>query len=338
MDLFLKILGVILIIILMGIAVTWFIIRRWWKKASLATQTTMPSEIKLIENSDAAWTRQLRIQHKFDEFKLLGFEPTKVFLPALNGIEMQFFSNPTRQQHGVIYNTPLGFNEEFSAEDFDGLNINVTNFEHSARFTHNSDKIIYGMPLSSIAEIHTKFMTLIEGRALKTIQDEDLAEFIEDGHRKSTGGLYKTGACPMWEDLYPAYIERWSDKGSEEVLREVFTQSVTSQLNEVTDELYEELKQSETISSKQWNQYQENLLLVNPRIDRIGFARYLSEKFFLEDGDVKTLDKFVAESSDSQQVLEMFIDYFKQFKITKLTSTDKPFEAMVYGFERQEDI
>lgn len=335
MDLILKLLGIVLLLLVFLVIAGWIAIKYWSRR--MAAAGAMPTEIKLEENPNPKWTRDHDVQLKFQAFADLGYEPTKVFLPTPQQIEMQCFANSDRKRLAVIYRTVLGFNEEFSADTMDGVNINVTNSEFTDQFTKSPGKIFVGMPGASIPELHRKFETMLENEELLEIPDHSLAGHIESQYRKSINQAYVAGNIPMWEDSFGDYSERWAHKAGADALREAFTNGVAQQLTLLTAEAEETLQESDRITAKQWSAYQYTFLLCNPRIDRTGFGKYLAEQLDLEDEDeLKELEAITRAAADSQQIVEQTAIRFPQFKIVELLTIDTPIPATVYGYERQE--
>lgn len=335
MDLILKLLGVVLLLLIFLVIAGWIAVKYWWRR--MAAAGAMPTEIKLLENPNPKWTRDHPIQLKFQAFADLGYEPTKVFLPTPQQIELQCFATSDRKRHAVIYRTVLGINEEFSADTLDGININVTNSEFTDKFTKNPRKIIVGMPGVSIPELHRKFESMLENEELLEVPDHSLASHIEAQYHQSIHQAYVAGDIPMWEDSFGDYSKRWANKAEADVLRESFTNGVAQQLTLLTTEAGEALEESDRITAKQWSAYQYTFLLCNPRIDRTGFGKYLAEMLDIEDeDDLKKLDAITRSATDSQQIVEQAAIQFPRFKIVELLTIDKPFPATVYGYERQE--
>jgi len=336
MDLVLKVLGVILLLLVCLAIAAWIAVKHWWKR--LAAAGALPSEIKLVENPDPKWTREHNIQLKFQAFADLGYEPTKVFLPTPQQIEMQFFANSDRTRHAVVYKTLLGFNEEFSADTKDGININVTSFEHADMFTKKAHKIIVAMPGASIPELHRKFEGLLENEELVQVPDDSLAHHVESQYKLGMSRMYDAGDIPMWEDSFADYSKRWEHKAGGDVLRESFTNSVAQQLSQLTEEAGEILAESSNITAKQWSTYQSSFLLCNPRIDRAGFGKYLAGRLALEKEDeLQRIEAITTTAGDPQQIIERAAIEFPRFRIVELTSIDKPIQATVFGYEPEEE-
>lgn len=335
MDLILKLLGVVLLLLVCVVIAGWIAVKYWWRR--MAAAGAMPTEIKLQENPDPKWTRDHPIQLKFQAFADLGYEPTKVFLPTPQQIELQCFATSDRKRRAAIYRTVRGFNEEFTADTLNGISINATNYKHSDKFTQKTHKIIAAMPGVSIPELHRKFESLLENEELLEVPDHSLAGHIEAQYHKSMNQAYVSGEIPMWEDSFGDYSKRWANKAGTDVLREAFTNGVAQQLTLLTTEAGVTLQESDRITAKQWSTYQHTFLLSNPRIDRAGFGKYLAEMLYLADeDDLKKLDAITQSATDSQQIIEQAAIRFPQFKIAELVTIDQPFPATVYGYERQE--
>lgn len=331
MALFLKIIGIIFLILLFAIIALILFVRHFFKKVNEQTMSTKP--IVLVEDPGPKWLEKVKVKVLTDEICRLGFEPTKVYTPVMMGIRLAVFANRERNQFAAVYYSPIVLSMEFSAETPEGLNMNVTTDKLADTYKPKPNKIIRAYPSASPAELYPRFVELIADAKLNIVPDEKFTETLQKQLNDELKNSYKTNSMPLWQDGLDDFLQRWKKHGTDDELRKTYSISVSHQLNDIRAQIAAQLSNSTGISTKQSGQYTQALLVYNPRVEKNGFLEHLKYLFACApELYEKKLQKFADESSDTAALFERITQSFPELVLTKIASVTEPIEADVYRY------
>lgn len=333
---FLKILGILFLVLICLIVLAIILFKLWLRKIS-GGQLNNFAEIKVEVDPDPKWIEEKKIKPLFDEFKALGFEPTFTLKPIFGSARTQFFTNKDRTIHASIAKIGSLITQEFSADTVEGMNLNVTNFERTDLFVKKAHKIIKGCPNASINQIYHEFLALAADSPLKSIPDELFLADLEAALKRDQQTGFHDGSHPIWEKDREYFIKRWQNHIPGENPSRVYAELVCQSLEVISMEIHEQLRNSEQISAKMFNQYDSCLICCNPDFDRWGFTFYLESLGVITPEELKNIEAQGNSLADSNEILTYVSNTKPELQLTKLCQLESPVSVDIFGYSNPEE-
>lgn len=330
MDTFLKSIGIITIVAVVFAALYIYILWRNFKQLAKAQFDAL--EVKLEIHDHSNWTTFDKAKFYEQEILSLGFKPVNIYSTTL-GIDLWVFINEDFTQAATITNTVGEQSMEFSAVEEGTLKaIDVTNNPSVSALSPKPYKISIGRPDLKPKELHALFLKTINGKSLEKMPPEDMPALIESQFTKEMTQLVDSGGLPEEDidNLIELYGESLTDEQRDEFIQETKMENLERRWEKCIDVFSE----SQDITPKTWNQYEDRMIVVSDNDDLSIFKKQILETLGLDDEE--SFYTLVSELKTSKEIILTLQEKLAHHKIKELGNITEPLQARIYGYEYPE--
>lgn len=332
MEVFLKIVGVVaLVLALVIIAFGGFI---WWHwrriKKALASSQLPPSSIDLTEDPAPAWLQQDQAAREIAELETLGFTRAGTYsVVGIPGVQVLGLCHPQSGAFGCYYrHQSAGLFVDLCAQFSDGLELTVTNAPMGGEMDTRpgTEKLfLSGRP---IAELHAALTTRIAGKTLRTVAAAGFkAEFIAAYARDMKWRSDKQGIS---ETEVRRVAARDGKTYTEKQLQDAFEETKLQELRQWSEEAVTEFAKRTTLRVSAWKEFENRMVLFRDNLHAPAYLRYLGETAELTEAQVSAYRSQLAEGMQLGQLLDQITADTGQ-KFIRLGEVESPAKFTIFG-------
>jgi hypothetical protein len=275
MDLFLKIVGVLALVVAVG--VVGFGLFLWWGWRQMVRNIApTPSTIDLLPDAEAKWLKTEAVQHDLAACEALGYACGPAYtVEGIAGVGLVGLTHPESGASVVLYTHPVAGNwADLCLYFTDGFELTVTSAPMGEQMDSrpNTEKIYRkGAPL---AELHALLVERGAGRGeVDRFTPENFRErYIADYARTMAWRNAKDGTS---EEEFMRVAAGHKRDLTPEQLREAFMETKLGELRTRSEEALETFEKSTTLSVAEWKKYEHLMIVYRANLHPEAYLNYL---------------------------------------------------------------
>lgn len=332
MDAFLKIVGVVALVLTLGIAaMVGFVWWHWRKiKNALASAPPPPCSIDLAEDLAPDWLRHDPAARDIAELETLGFAPAGTYtVVGIPGVQLLGLCHPQSGAFGCYYcHQSAGNFVDLCANFSDGLELTVTNAPMGGEMDTRPGTEKVFRSGRSITELDEVLANRIAGRPLIRATTAGFkAEFLAAYARDMKWRSDKQGIS---EAELRRVAARDGKTYTEKQLQEAFEETKLQELQQWSDEALGEFAQRTNLSVSAWKEFERRMVVFRENLHATAFLRYLGETAELTESQVSEYRSQLAGGLKLGRLLDWVTADTGQ-KFIRLGEVESPAKFTIFG-------
>ncbi len=333
MDLFLRIAGILALVVVLGLAALVAFFWWHWRRIKRTLGAGLPPlEIALVPDTAPEWTGRAPFAAVIADFQSLGFAPVGPFeVEGLAGMHLLGFCHRGTGVFGGCFNHPAtGCFVDVCATLADGLELTVTNAPAGGEMDTRpgTEKVfLAGRPL---AELHAALLEKIAGRPVQPcpperFQDEFVAAYARDM-------AWRTNRLGVSEAEFRRVAANGKNPCSEAQLAAAFRETKLQELRQWAAAAEEEFARTGSLSVARWQQFEDARLVYRHDFHPAAYLEYVAESVELPDATKAALQAELDSGSPLDGLLDKVAAATGR-RFVPLGSVERPVRCTLYGIE-----
>ncbi len=333
MDLLLRIVGILALAVVLGLAALVAFLWWHWRRIKRALGAGLPPlQIALVPDPAPDWTGRAPFAAVIDEFRALGFTSVGPFeIEGIAGARLLGFCHPGSGIFGGCYNHPAaGCFVDVCATLEDGLELTVTNAPAGGEMDTRpgTEKVFRaGQPL---AALHAALLEKIAGRAVRPCPTERFQEEFVAAYARDME--WRTNRLGISEAEFRRVAANQKKPCTEEQLIAAFRETKLQELRQWTEEAAEEFARTASLSVSRWKEFEDALLIYRDDFHPTAYLEYLAESVELPCPARAALHAELEAGTPVDRLREKVADATGR-RLVPLGSVARPVRCTLYGIE-----
>jgi len=339
MEMFLQILGSIVLVIILVIVGGYAYIRiRLGKYADMDMEKDMtPLFVHLNEDIAPKWVEKKDAIHIEQELISLGFTASKAYdVVGIEDMELKAFLYAP--YIAVMYHHPVvGVWIDIVATLESAYDYTVSNAPMGGEMDSPPHTEKYFIKEASALELFDKIKLLVGTESCKDLSLVDFREYFEEEYKKETRWKNKNGGISYEEFL--RVVENDPKNYSDKEIALAFRESKRKELTRWHNGAMEEYKNQKDISQNDFYDMEYELFIVPSQTDSLAFIEYLASCYMIEDEDIEKFEKVYQEETNIPLLFETINEQLSpDLRAVKVASVDYPIDIDIYRRRDKEDL
>jgi hypothetical protein len=333
MDLFLRILGVLAVIVALGIALAagfvWWFLRRLKKGLG----ATPPLTIDLVEDTAPDWLTKAPFIETIRDFDALGFSRVGPFeVSGIPGVRLLGFCHQPSGVFACCYNHPqAGCFIDLCANLTDGFELTVTNAPAGGEMDTRpgTEKVfLAGRPLP---ELYATLLEKIAGRTAKPCAPERFKEDFVAAYARDMA--WRSAKLGVSEAEFRRVASKDGKTRSDEHLAAAFRQTKLQEIRLWAGDAAEEFAKTTNLSVARWKEFEDDLIVFRDDFHPAAYLEYLTDSVEVPNKAREELDAELSAGLPLARLLDR-ISATTGHSFVHLGAVERPLRCEIYGLKR----
>lgn len=334
MDLFLKIVGLVSLLLFGGLLVAGVIIWRFWRKFVRAAGSGLPpSTIQLIVDPAPTWLGHADVRREAAGLEAAGFVRGEAFsIQEMPEVKLLSFCHPQTYAFGCVYqHTQAGVWTDVCANGTDGREFTVTNAPMGSEIDAPPYAVKVFRKGAKSGELIPVLYDQLQGQTAVRIGPDDFAREFTAAYARGTAWRNTRGISE--EEVRRIADNHFSGKLTEEQLKDAFVQTKADEIERWAQDAIESFSQVTSLPVAEWRRYENDLFLFGDKLHPAGFLRYLAGEMGLCPDRLHRCEELAAGGSPLRDVLAVVAtDTGAEF--VKLGEVTAPIAAEIHAIKK----
>lgn len=336
MGLFLKIIGILFLIVMATIVIGFFLIRRWLRNLMKNSVPPTFSTINLTKIDEADYPQDQKLLNQLAELKNHHFEFGGAFeIEEMPG--MSLFSAKLRDQDvlACVYLHPMvGVWVDLIAHFEDGAELTVSSAPTGGEMDTRPECRKILMASETIEALLDTMLKEIEGAELLPLALDDFDTLFKTSYEKDMAWRNEQGGVS--EEEVRRMVEQQGRDLSEEEFIALMASIKENEISVRAEECLENFQETTSLSVHEWKLHEDSMVIVNDTFHTAGFLNYLNYELDFDEADMASFNKLVEEGCTPSVLISSLESH--NFTVTHLGSVSTPITAEIYSIRSEQVI